>query len=131
MGGVGVSPYLMDKLGFWNVRGLNRLEKQRDIHLFMHNSGVGLFALKEKKIKRTKAQRASLNLCDGWPFTTNLAQHPKGRIWILWKPVIFEVDILRATDQIIHTTVRHKGTKMTFNVTMVYAYNGIALRRNL
>lgn len=65
MEGVGETPYLMDKIGFWNVRGLNKSDKQRDIHLFMDNSGVGLFGILETKIKRTKAHRASLNICNG------------------------------------------------------------------
>ncbi|XP_019266749.1 PREDICTED: uncharacterized protein LOC109244159 [Nicotiana attenuata] len=127
----GGTPCLMDKIGFWNVRGLNRLDKQREIHLFMHNSGASLFGLLETKIKRSKAHRASLNLCEGWSFTKKLAHHPKGRIWLLWKPVIFDVDRLRTTDQLIHSAVKHKGTRVTINVTMIYAYNDITPRKNL
>lgn len=44
----------------------------------MHKNGAGLFDLLETKIKRAKAYRASLNLCDGWSFTTNFAQHLEG-----------------------------------------------------
>ncbi|XP_019258688.1 PREDICTED: uncharacterized protein LOC109236903 [Nicotiana attenuata] len=97
----------------------------------MYNSGASLFGLLETKIKRSKAHRPSLNLCEGWSFTTNLAQHPKGKIWLLWKPLIFEVDILKTTDQLIHSTIKHRGTREKINVTMIYAYNDIALRRNL
>lgn len=55
-----ISP--MDRMGFWNVRGLNKVNKQKEMNLFMHNSNVGLFGLLETKIKRAKAHQASLNL---------------------------------------------------------------------
>ncbi|XP_075106714.1 uncharacterized protein LOC142179615 [Nicotiana tabacum] len=55
----------MDKIGFWNIRGLNNSEKQKKVNLFMHNSQAGLFGLLETKVKRDKAERAALNLCNG------------------------------------------------------------------
>ncbi|XP_070025420.1 uncharacterized protein [Nicotiana sylvestris] len=97
----------------------------------MHNSGTSLFGLLKTKIKRAKAHSASLNLCDGWSFTTKLAKHPRGRIWLMWKLMIYEVDILRTTDRLMHSEVRYKGTGKRLYVTMVYAYSDMALRRNL
>ncbi|XP_074293143.1 uncharacterized protein LOC141620078 [Silene latifolia] len=41
----------MHSLGFWNVRGLNDLNKQKVVKWFMHNNGVGLFGLLETKLK--------------------------------------------------------------------------------
>ncbi|WMV51587.1 hypothetical protein MTR67_044972 [Solanum verrucosum] len=49
----------MDKLGFWNVRGLNRADRQREVHLFMHTHKVSLFELLETKFKRAKAIKAA------------------------------------------------------------------------
>ncbi|KAH0720531.1 hypothetical protein KY285_005340 [Solanum tuberosum] len=49
----------MDKLDFWNVRGLNRADRQREVHLFMHTHIVGLFGLLETKFKREKAIKAA------------------------------------------------------------------------
>nr|XP_016468656.1 PREDICTED: uncharacterized protein LOC107791160 [Nicotiana tabacum] len=62
---VGDTPTLMDRIGFWNPRGLNKPDKQREINLFIHNLRVGLFGFLETNIKRAKAQKASLNLCQG------------------------------------------------------------------
>ncbi|XP_016452665.2 uncharacterized protein LOC107777186 [Nicotiana tabacum] len=117
-------------------RGHNKGENRaRGIRKETNKGNVGqwdwLVWLLETKIKRAKAHSASFNLCDGWSFTTNLAKHPRGRIWLMWKPMIYEVDILRTIDQLIHSGVRHKGTGKRLYVTMGYAYNDMALRRNL
>lgn len=94
IGRVGATSFLMDNIGCWNVRGLNKQAKQKEVNLFLHNVKAGLFGLLEMKIKRAMAQREYLNLCSGWPFSTNSMKHPGGRIWLLWKPQIYEVDIL-------------------------------------
>ncbi|KAK4721936.1 hypothetical protein R3W88_012169 [Solanum pinnatisectum] len=52
-----------------------------------------LFGFLETKIKRAQATRAALNLCAGWSFSTNLAEHPGGRIWLLWKSNVYKVEI--------------------------------------
>lgn len=59
----------------------------------MHNSRADLFGLLETKIKKGKAHHVSLNLCNGWSFTTNIASHHVGRIWFLWKSQIYEISI--------------------------------------
>lgn len=76
--GVVVSPILMDSIGLWNTRGLNKPTKLKEIHLFMHNAKVELFGLLETKVKRAKFQQISLNLCQDWLFSTNLSQHRWG-----------------------------------------------------
>ncbi|XP_070031877.1 uncharacterized protein [Nicotiana tomentosiformis] len=85
----------------------------------------------ETKVKRAKAQQAALNLYNDWSFTTNLIQHPGGRIWVLWKPSVYGVSIIKVTDQLIHCEVLHMGTGRKFWVTIVFAYNDMALRRPL
>ncbi|XP_075096511.1 uncharacterized protein LOC142174589 [Nicotiana tabacum] len=121
----------MDIIGFWNTRGLNKPHKQKEINLFMNNQRVGLFGLLETKIKRAKAQQAALNLCNGWSFTTNLIKHPAGRIWVVWKPGIYDVNITIVSEQLIHCIVQHRGTRRQFNVTIVYGFNNQSMRRRL
>ncbi|WMV45527.1 hypothetical protein MTR67_038912 [Solanum verrucosum] len=62
MGRGGDIPFLMDSIGFWNTRGLNRAEKQKEMNLFLHNSKTALFGLLETKVKRAKAQGVAFNL---------------------------------------------------------------------
>lgn len=90
----------------------------------MHNYKVG-------KVKRNKAQAATLNLCNVWSFTTSLNNHPNGRIWLHWKPMTFYVNTILMISQLIHCEVVHRGTNMMFQVTLVYGLNDQALRREL
>ncbi|KAF3679164.1 hypothetical protein FXO38_02129 [Capsicum annuum] len=121
----------MDKMGFWNTRGLNRPDKQRKVMLFLHNSKVSLFVLLETKIKRDKAPKATLNLYEGWSFTTNLSMHLGGRIWVVWKPVVFDVNINMITKQLIHCKVHHKRDSQKISIIFVYGFNDQGLRRSL
>ncbi|KAL9246166.1 hypothetical protein vseg_019736 [Gypsophila vaccaria] len=78
----------MDKLGFWNVRGMNRVQKQKDINFFLHNKEVELFGLLETKIK-SSALSKSYSSFNSWSISTNSGYHNGGRIWILWKPNMY------------------------------------------
>lgn len=128
-GRVGETPTQI--IGFWNARGLNKPDKQKEMNLFVHNLKVGLFGFLETRIKRAKALNASFYLCQGWSFVTNLDKYPGGRIWLLWKPHLYDVDIRLVTKQMIHCKVKHKGSRMRFNMTMVYGFNEQAARRKL
>ncbi|XP_059310843.1 uncharacterized protein LOC132062254 [Lycium ferocissimum] len=101
------------------------------MNLFMHNANVGLFGLLGAKVKRQTAQRAALNLCNGWAFSTNLSHHPGGRIWLVWKPMLYNVNIVLVSSQLIHCEMGHRGTNHTFWFTIVYGFNDQVLRREL
>ncbi|XP_060183331.1 uncharacterized protein LOC132613331 [Lycium barbarum] len=113
------------------MRGLNRQDKQREMNLFLHRSNAGLFGLLETKFKRAKATQAALNLCTGWSFSSNLSHIPGGRIWLMWQHLIFNVNILRTTAQLMQCEVEHTGTRNKFSITVVYGFNDQMLRRDL
>lgn len=82
--------------------------------MFMHNSNVCLFGLLETTIKRGKTSQGALNLCRGWSFTTNLSHHLGGRIRMVWKPGMYEVNIVHSDAQMIHSGIMHRGTGKNF-----------------
>lgn len=45
--------------------------------------------------------------------------------------MIYEVNITLVTSQVMHCEVKHKGTGMNFNITMVYGFNDQAQRKEL
>lgn len=126
---MGTTPSQIDRIGFWNARGLNKPHKQKEMNLLMNNQKVGLFSLLETKIKRGKAQQASLNLCNGWSFNTNPAQHPGRKIWIVWKPLVYDVNIVNITEQLVHCIVQHRGTKRQLNIILIYRFNDQSMKR--
>ncbi|KAM3267534.1 hypothetical protein P3S67_032290 [Capsicum chacoense] len=121
----------MDSFGCWNVRGLNKLTKQREMQMFLYQSKVSLFGLLGTKIKRNRAHSASLNLCAGRSFTANLSMHKGVSIWMVWNPEVYIVNIKGVTAQLIHSLVEDKATGTRFHVTMIYGFNDQSLRRSL
>ncbi|XP_074301431.1 uncharacterized protein LOC141632819 [Silene latifolia] len=116
--------FLMDSIGFWNVRGMNRVSKQKAINFFLQNKGVGLFGLLETKIK-SNAFHKVVNNFNNWSISTNSGYHNGGRIWILWQPRSFRVHFFEYYAQFIHMKVESLVSRIVFFLTMVYAFNGI------
>ncbi|XP_074298356.1 uncharacterized protein LOC141629218 [Silene latifolia] len=120
----------MDIIGFWNVRGMNRVNKQKFINFFLQNKGVGLFGLLETKIK-SKSFIRTVNVFNNWCISTNNGYHNNGRIWILWDPKIFRIQFLEYNAQFIHMKVEALVSRSVFFLTMIYAFNGIQDRTPL
>ncbi|XP_074293495.1 uncharacterized protein LOC141620554 [Silene latifolia] len=118
-------------IGFWNVRGMNLVNKQLVVNRFLHTNNVGLFGLTETKIKPTNLNKAMTNVFGDWSISTNSSHHFGGRIWILWKPYLFDVTFLEYDAQYIHMRVIDKQSQLSFFHTIVYAFNGISERESL
>ncbi|XP_074300535.1 uncharacterized protein LOC141631813 [Silene latifolia] len=83
----------------------------------------GLFGLLETKIKPRNLLNKSSSLCEGWSITTNSSWHKGGRIWVLWKPELFIVNVLNYNAQYIHMRVTSRTDDNCFLLTMIYAHN--------
>ncbi|KAL9232349.1 hypothetical protein vseg_007472 [Gypsophila vaccaria] len=114
----------MDNIGFWNVKGMNRLTKQNEINFFLHNKDIGLIGLIETKINNKAFQKAQLSFYN-WCISTNSGYHKGGRIWIVWKPQVYRVQFLEYSAQHIHMKVESIQRSQSFYFTVVYAFNGI------
>ncbi|XP_074283278.1 uncharacterized protein LOC141607831 [Silene latifolia] len=118
-------------MGFWNVRGLNSPAKQKHIKWFLHHHQVGLFGLLETKVKPSSLNKISSNICIGWCLSTNSSYHKGGRVWLLWKPNLFDLQFIEYNAQFIHVLVHELATGSQFYLTMVYAFNGLSERKSL
>ncbi|XP_074277993.1 uncharacterized protein LOC141601599 [Silene latifolia] len=121
----------MMNLGFWNVRGMNREKKQLDVHNFLQSNNAGLFGLIETKIKPGRLNNVLNKVFKEWSISTNSAHHSGGRIWIVWKPNLFDVQFLEYNAQYIHMHIIEKGSQLQFYHTIVYAFSGISERESL
>lgn len=115
-------------MGFWTIRGLNNSSKQQEIKWFLHNNKVGLFGLLGTRVKALKAMKVCCGLDSNWSITTNYASHPRGRIWLLWNPFIYDVDVIFQSSQIIHCYITHKTLSRSFDCSYVYGFNDEAHR---
>ncbi|XP_074315537.1 uncharacterized protein LOC141651735 [Silene latifolia] len=117
--------------GFWNVRGMNKEVKQRVVNTFLHTNNVGLFGLLETKVKFNNVHRIVNNIFSDWSVSTNNSKHPGGRVWVIWKPHMFEVHFIKYDAQFIHLHVTNKFNHMKFFYTIIYAFNRIGERESL
>ncbi|KAL9238990.1 hypothetical protein vseg_013351 [Gypsophila vaccaria] len=120
----------MDKIGFWNIRGINRSRKRKEINFFLKIKEVGLFGLLETKIKN-KALLRAVDSFDSWCISTKNGYHSGGRIWVLWQPVVFRIQFIEYNAQFIHMKVDSLLHRNYFYITMVYAFNGTQDREPL
>ncbi|XP_074277992.1 uncharacterized protein LOC141601597 [Silene latifolia] len=121
----------MHNWGFWNIRGLNSPSKQISIKNFLHHHQIRLFGLLETKVKPLSLKTVKNNLCNSWCITTNTQFHKGGRVWILWNPTTFTVQILQYNAQFIHLLAMDLEPRSQFSLTMVYAFNGTQERKEL
>ncbi|WMV41864.1 hypothetical protein MTR67_035249 [Solanum verrucosum] len=116
----------------WNVRGLNALNKQKEVLLLCNKEKVGLIGLVETKVKSQNMEKVVKKMFAGWQFLTNLESHYNGRIllvWSVWRPDYYKVEFVERSAQILTCKVCHTPLQLTFGVSIVYAYNTREERR--
>ncbi|GAB2303773.1 hypothetical protein Dimus_038959 [Dionaea muscipula] len=118
-------------LAFWNIRGFNKILKQKEVQRFLRAQRVDLFALLETKIAQANLDKIMTKFFESWHFTTNFAFHPAGRILLMWNPNSMLVDITCCTDQLIHGRVTCRGTGKTFWLSIAYGLYSVVDRRQL
>ncbi|XP_074300991.1 uncharacterized protein LOC141632336 [Silene latifolia] len=91
----------------------------------------GLFGLLETKVKPLSLNAVKNNFCNSWCITTNTHLHHGGRVWIIWNPAMFNVQILLYDAQFIHLVAMDVESKSQFTLTVVYACNGTQERKKL
>ncbi|XP_074298091.1 uncharacterized protein LOC141628904 [Silene latifolia] len=92
---------------------------------------IGLFGLLETKVKPLSLNAVKNNFCNSWCITTNTHLHHEGRVWIIWNPAMFNVQIILYDAQFIYLVATDVESKCQVTLTMVYAYNGTQERKEL
>ena len=128
MGEIGTL-FQMDSLGFWNVRGINSPQKHCDVRWFLNHHVCGLFRLLETRVKADNFGKVFPRICSKWSVVTNYTCHKGGRIWLVWLPSRFVVDVILSHAQLIHCKVMQKGTGKVFRLTIVYGFNSAEERK--
>ncbi|XP_074297717.1 uncharacterized protein LOC141628476 [Silene latifolia] len=113
----------MVSIGFWNVRGLNKKNKQGDVRRLLHINNVGLYGLVETKVKNININKVQAGLGYNWQFINNNDLKEGGRIWLLWDPAIFKVDVLLKDVQVIHATFEHLLAGFSWVCSLFYGCN--------
>ncbi|XP_058722962.1 uncharacterized protein LOC131594771 [Vicia villosa] len=115
----------------WNVRGMNKDIRHREVSSYLHSMQVPIIALLETRVKQDKADRIRSKFGNKWSFTDNYSHHYNGRIWIMWKTHEIKIKVLQIEEQFIHVEVISMDNKTQYYATIVYAMNQIERRKIL
>ncbi|XP_058724631.1 uncharacterized protein LOC131596087 [Vicia villosa] len=86
----------------WNVRGLNKVGKIKEICSRLHEIKPTVMILLESRVKREKVDmvRDKLHLTDH--FVDNYGDLENGRIWVGWNGMKVEVQLVLNSSQLVH-----------------------------
>ncbi|XP_075091856.1 uncharacterized protein LOC142172006 [Nicotiana tabacum] len=115
----------------WNVRGLNKRYKQKEIATYHKENKVKLVGLVETRVKDHNACKISRKIAPGWEFETNYASAVNGRVWILWDSVVYHIKSIQQEAQLLHYNVVSRNQAIDCDMTVVYGYNTIEKRKEL
>ena len=91
-------------------------------HYCSENS-VSLLGMLETKVSLDREERIRGSLPFSWEYATNGSLGPRGRIWVMWNPRVFKVEVLRCSSQVISCTVETLDGKLCFVASFVYLEN--------
>lgn len=68
----------------WNVRGINKEARHKEVCSYLHSFDVPIVALLETRVKKHNADRIRSKFGNKWEFADNYTHHDNGRIWLMW-----------------------------------------------
>ena len=89
----------------WNIRGLNRSNKQNEVNKFVKLNRVDIIGIFETKVKIGKEKDIQHRMLPSWDFYSNNKSDNYNRIWVTWNPARIKVNVLKETSQLIHLDV--------------------------
>ncbi|XP_075074296.1 uncharacterized protein LOC142161947 [Nicotiana tabacum] len=116
---------------FWNIRGVNKRYKQKEVREYIRSNKIKLVGLVETKVKEENAQKISKYITSGWDILTNYREAKNGRVWLLWDTNHLMVTRVRDDPQMIHYLVQSRKGDIKSYLTVVYGFNGLEQRREL
>ena len=115
----------------WNVRGLNKSGKIKEVSSRLHDLHPAIVILIETRVKSNKAPVIRGKLGFRGEYIDNYAAHINGRLWIYWDNSKLNIRCLLKTSQAIHCGVYDVVGNFKFWLTAVYALNRLEDRKLL
>lgn len=107
----------------WNVRGLNKPLRQREVVCFLRSNNVALVGLLETRVKQNKAGNARKLFGPTWQFVNNYSSAINGRIWVGWDASRVSFQPLSDTDQVLHGYFTDHADSFHVFVSFIYGAN--------
>lgn len=78
----------------WNMRDMNKPFKQKEVLGVLKKYNVQLAGLLETRVKERNAPKCLNKIAKGYNSVNNYNEAINGRIWIIWKPSDYDVQII-------------------------------------
>ncbi|XP_069143463.1 uncharacterized protein [Solanum lycopersicum] len=121
---------LLMKWLFWNMRGINKRYKQKEIKMLIQNK-VCLASLVETRVKNNKLSSVLRGIAPGWQVLHNYEDSANGRIWVIWNDNWYEVKKISSSAQMLHCQVNERSKGYQIMLTVVYGLNTAEQRKSL
>ncbi|XP_075096310.1 uncharacterized protein LOC142174417 [Nicotiana tabacum] len=109
----------------WNVRGLNKTYKQKEIKEFIKGNNKAIITLVEHRVKNQKENAVIKKLAPGWEWISNSSINHKSRIWLMWDPRIYTFELVEIEEQLIHGQVRVIAKAVMFDFSAIYGLHTV------
>lgn len=106
------------KIGFRNIRGLNRPLKQNGVQYLMKTHKIDVMEILVTKLGPTKLQSVLRNKFLGEMQVNNFIMHRASRILILWDPMKANLTEVESTTQAIHCIITRKVPSYHFKLVL-------------
>ncbi|XP_074265765.1 uncharacterized protein LOC141588209 [Silene latifolia] len=103
--------------------GINEANKQLDVKKFLFQNNIGLYGLVETKIKERDFDSVLSKLGGLWKGLNNSDYHQGERVWVIWDPQQFLVNLLHKNSQVITVQVSELDSGDEFLLSVVYGSN--------
>ncbi|XP_035832054.1 uncharacterized protein LOC118481064 [Helianthus annuus] len=116
----------------WNIWGLNRPLKQKEVRQAVRDFNLSLCVILESHVDVGNLGKVCNSVFRSWDWSSNGGCCDKGtRIIIGWNPAIFDVMILSQSPQVMHIQLVFKIDKRMVFCSFVYADNYYVSRKEL
>ena len=105
--------------------------KQNGIMRHIRKHKVAVMGVLETKLSKHRLEGIAKKKFRCWTIADNFHHHPNGRIIIIWKESMVNLEIIETTDQVIHCLITCKFSSISFFISFIYAFNSIVGRRPL
>ena len=123
-------PLFMD-IFYWNIRGLNNPAKQRVLKSFLKKYKVGICCIAEHKMGASTVDISLRTIRSGWKNLNynNMVDSPRILVW--WDPNCYNVELLKAENQVVHCQVTFVTSQEKFYLSAVHGSNDPSMRTAL
>lgn len=115
----------------WNVRGLNKPFKQKEIKCFVLKNKIDVCSFSETRVKFHNFPKSSAKINKNWNFIHNYQFAENGRLWIGWNTNSVDVSMLDACAQAIAVKLVDLASGDSCVFVAIYGYNSQDKRREL